>query len=289
MLVADGLTKSYRGQTVASGVNIRLEGGRVVGLVGANGAGKTTTIKMLAGLLEPTSGTARIDGRPTLEAAARRQIGYLPEESPLYDDLHATAYLSFFGSLYDLPRAEIRERTESLLTRLGLEDRDRKRPLGTLSKGMRRKVAIARCLLHEPAVVLLDEPTSGLDPLTSAELGEFVRELRANGKAVLLSAHNLPQVEELCDEILIMHLGRIVDRGTLAELRGRIGTQRYRVRATVAFPGSELKGTVHEAWLQALSQVEAALEVVRREKGIVLEVESVPPRLEEILRRASAT
>jgi ABC-2 type transport system ATP-binding protein len=287
MLLAEGLTKAYRGQNVVSDVNIRLEPGRVVGLVGANGAGKTTTIKMLAGILEPTGGTARIDGRPTQEADARRQIGYLPEESPLYDDLHPVAYLAFFGSLYDVPRAHVRERTDALLNRLRLEPRDRKRPLGTLSKGMRRKVAIARCLLHEPAVVLLDEPTSGLDPLTSAELGEFVRELRAAGKAVFLSAHNLPQVEELCDEILIMHRGRVVDRGTLAELRGHIGTHRYRVRATAAFPGSEPRGTVHEGWLKALSEVEAALEAVRREKGIVLEVESVPPRLEEILRRAS--
>jgi ABC-2 type transport system ATP-binding protein len=287
MLVATGLTKSYRGRPAVVGGDLHLGTGRVVGLVGANGAGKTTTIKMVAGLLQPDAGAALLDGNPTLHPDARRRVGYLPEESPLYDDLHPLAYLTFFGGLYDLSRRASRERAEALLRRLGLPEDHWGRPNGQLSKGTRRKVAIARALLHDPDVLVLDEPTSGLDPLTTAEVNAFLRELRRGGKAILLSAHNLQQVEELCDEIVVMHRGRVVDRGTLAELRGRHGTQRYRVRATVPFPHSTPSGPVHEAWLANLTQVEHALEAVRRAQGIVLEVESIPPRLEEILRRAA--
>lgn len=287
VLVADGLSKSYRGAEAVRDVHLRLDAGRIVGLVGANGAGKTTTLKMLAGLLAPSAGTATIDGRPTLETAVRQRIGYLPEDSPLYDELPTLPYLAFFGELYGLSHAEARRRSESLLERLDCDRIHWKKPTGTLSKGLRRKVAIARCLLHDPEVLLLDEPTSGLDPSTTQELNEFLRELRSRGKAILLSAHNLPQVEELCDEILVMSQGRIVTRGTLQELRGRIGTQRYRLRATVAFPGSQPHGTVHEAWISALPAVEDAMEAVRSARGVVLEVESIPPKLEEILRRVT--
>lgn len=284
MLVAEGLTKSYGDRDAVRDVTLRLEPGRILGLVGVNGAGKTTTIKMLAGLVAPTRGEATLDGAPTLRPEARRRLGYLPEDSPLYEEETARSYLGFFGALYDLPRAAARDRAERLLDRLGLAPEHRRRPLGTLSKGMRRKVSVARCLLHEPPVLLLDEPTSGLDPGTTGELERFLAELRRDGTAVLLSAHNLPQVEKLCDEIVVLHGGRVVERGTLDELRHRHPAPGYRVRATVAFPGSHASGTSHVADPVPTARVQDALDAIRRAGGEILTVEAMTPTLEEILR-----
>jgi len=287
VLVASDLERFYGDLAAVRGVNLELRPGRIVGLVGNNGAGKTTTIKMLVGLLDPTTGKVEIEGVSTRQPKTRRRLGYLPEESPLYDDMNALDYLAFFGTLYDVPRKEGLRRAEILLHRLGLMKEAWKKPIGTLSKGMRRKIAIARCLLHEPPVLILDEPTSGLDPGTAHELDAFLRELRNEGKAILLSAHNLSQVEELCDEILVMHRGRIVARGTLQDLRSAFGTIQYRVKANVPFPGSQPDAAIHAATVARLADVETALNHVKREGGIVLEVESIFPSLEDIMRRVS--
>lgn len=284
MLKAVDLERHYDGLAAVREFSLELRPGRIVGLVGNNGAGKTTTIKMLAGLLDPTRGTVTLEGVPTRVAATRRRIGYLPEDSPLYDDMNAVSYLRFFGSLYDVPAPEADRRGEILLDRLGLAKEWWKKPIGTLSKGMRRKVAIARCLLHDPPVLILDEPTSGLDPETQGELDVFLRELRSGTKAILLSAHNLAQVEELCDEILVMHLGRVVARGTLQDLRVAFGTNRYHVKANIAFPGSAPEGAIHGALVEDLDHVERALAEVKSAGGIVIEVESVFPSLEDIMR-----
>ena len=288
MLVASNLRREYDKFVAVHDVSLEVRPGRIVGLVGNNGAGKTTTIKMLVGLLDPTQGTAHVDGEPTRVPATRRFLGYLPEESPLYDDMNALDYLRFFASLYDVPRKEADTRTEALLTRLGLDRTAWKKPIGTLSKGMRRKIAIARCLLHEPPILVLDEPTSGLDPGTARELDDFLRELRQQGKAIMLSAHNLSQVEELCDEILVMHGGRIVARGTLHDLRAGFGPPKYRVSATLPFEGSHQDGSIHRALLERLSQVEDILRHIKEQGGIVLEVESVFATLEEIMRKVTS-
>lgn len=287
MLVASDLERFYDGVAAVLNVSLELRPGRIVGLVGNNGAGKTTTLKILAGLLDPTRGSVLVDGAPTRDPATRRSIGYLPEDSPLYDDMTALDYLQFFASLYNVPRSEARRRSESLLMRLDLAREWWKKPIGTLSKGMRRKVAIARCLLHDPPILILDEPTSGLDPQTARELDHFLQELRGEGRAVLLSAHNLSQVEALCDEILVMHLGRVVARGSLGELRETVGANRYRIKSTVPFPGSSPDGAIHVAMVDRLGDVEQALGHVKAQGGIVLEVEPVFPSLEEIMRKVS--
>lgn len=288
MLEAVDVHRRYDGTHAVRGVSLTLAPGRIVGLVGNNGAGKTTTIKMLVGLLTPSSGKVTIDGEATLVPSTRRRIGYLPEESPLYDDLDAVSYLLFFAGLYDVTGPEARRRAEALLSRMGLSKDAWKRPIGTLSKGMRRKIAIARCLLHEPPVIVLDEPTSGLDPETAHELDGFLRELRTQGKAILLSAHNLHQVEQLCDEILIMHGGEIIARGTLQDLRTAFGSVRYVVRATAPFPGSSPDGSLHLGTLERLGLVEEALQQIRAQKGIVVEVTSLFPSLEEIMEKAKS-
>lgn len=287
MLVARDLVKEYRGVEAVRGVSLTLKPGCVLGLVGANGAGKSTTIKMLTGLVEPTSGVAELDGAPTTLPDVRRRIGYLPEDSPLYEDLTPYALLTFFGGLYGVAKRVARTRADDLLDRLGLESSARERPIGTLSKGMRRKVAIARAVLHGPDHLILDEPTSGLDPKTVREMGDFFLELRDEGRAILLSAHNLPQVEEVCDEILIMDGGRMAAHGTLEELRAAWGQRAYRVRATTPLPGGTLHGSMYQADYGDWDEAEAALTVVRAEGGTVLEVEAVPPRLDQILAAAT--
>jgi ABC-2 type transport system ATP-binding protein len=287
MLVASGLRKAYGAALAVERFDVQVPPGRIVGLVGNNGAGKTTVLKMLCGVLEPTSGAATLDGRPTTEAATRRGIGFLPEDSPLYDDQTPLQYLAFFARLYGLPAKPARERAEALLRSLRLDGEHWRKPIGNLSKGSARKVAIARSLLHAPPVLLLDEPASGLDPATRRELDGFLSDLRAQGTAILLSAHNLSQVEALCDDIVLLHAGRIVAKGTLQELRAQWGTHRYRLHATVPFAGSVAAGTLHTALLDGLDAAESAMGQVRAAGGAVLNLESVPPALDEILRRAA--
>jgi len=254
VLVATGLAKTYGAAVAVHAFDAELRPGRIVGLVGNNGAGKTTVLKMLCGVLEPTGGHARVDGRSTTHAAARRGIGFLPEDSPLYEDQTPLAYLAFFGRLYGLPRGPSRQRAQELLRALRLDEEHWAKPIGNLSKGSARKVAIARALLHDPTVLLLDEPASGL---------------------------------ELCDDIILLHAGRVVARGTLAQLRSQWGTHRYRLHATTAFRGSAAAGTLHVGLLVGLAAAEAAMGDVRAAGGDVLNLESVPPALDEILRRAA--
>jgi ABC-2 type transport system ATP-binding protein len=287
MLVADGLGKRYGSVVAVDGIAFEVPAGRIVGLVGNNGAGKTTTLKMLCGVLEPTSGSATVAGRPTLEAEARRAIGFLPEESPLYDDQTPLQYLAFFARLYGLGRRDAEERPHLLLKELRLDEPYWMRPIGQLSKGSARKVAIARALLHDPAVLILDEPASGLDPATRRELDHVLSDLRSQGKAILLSAHNLKQVEELCDDIVLLHAGRVAARGSLAALRKQMGEPRYRLHASHAFPGSAPRGSIHAGEFSRLADVEQAMEAVRSAGGSVLDLESLPPTLDDILRHAT--
>lgn len=287
MLSARGLVKRYGTVTAVDGIDFDVPAGRIVGLVGNNGAGKTTTLKMLCGILEPTSGTATVEGASTLQPETRRRIGFLPEDSPLYDDQTPLQYLAFFARVYGIPRSAARTRAERLLTDLRLDVSYWQRPIGQLSKGSARKVAIARALLHEPAVLILDEPASGLDPATRRELDQVLSDLRDRGQAILLSAHNLKQVEELCDDIVLLHAGRVRARGSLADLREALGEPRYRLHATVPFPGSAPRGSIHLAEFSRLAEVEAAMEAVRKAKGTVIDMESMPPGLDEILRRAT--
>ena len=287
MLVAAGLAKRYGSVEAVRGLDLEVRPGSIVGLVGNNGAGKSTTLKMLCGLVEPTAGTATVAGRATLLPATRKAIGYLPEDSPLYDEQTPLACLAFFGSLYGLGRKESIERAKRLLRRLRLDEPFWAKPIGELSKGSARKVAIARALLHDPAVLILDEPASGLDPSTRRELDVFLLELRAEGKAILLSAHNLRQVEDLCDIILLMHQGRVAARGTLSELRHAFGAPRYRLHADRPFAGSEPRGPLHVGEVASPVLLEEALAQVRSAGGTPVEVEALPPSLDDILRRVA--
>lgn len=285
MLEARDLRKDYGRVAAVRGLDLDVARGRIVGMVGNNGAGKTTAIKMLAGLLEPTSGAVRVGGQDPLQAPVRRTIGFLPEDSPLYEDMTPLAYLRYFAALYGVPARQAKADGQALLRRLRLEEEHWKKPIGSLSKGSARKVALARCLLHDPALVILDEPRSGLDPATQHVLDGFLLELRDQGKAILLSAHDLDQVERICDHVVVIDEGRIVLEGSVGELRGEAGPTVYEVRATVSFAGSQADGVEQVAQVDSWRAVETAFEQIRAAGGNVLDVSAESPRLADVLQR----
>jgi ABC-2 type transport system ATP-binding protein len=184
---------------------------------------------MILGLIEPTSGQVEVMGRDMTKDSlyVKQHIGYLPEESSLYENMTADEYLLFFSELYKMPRKLARERIDLLLTSLDLDKRDKL--TGELSKGMKRKVAIARALLHDPTLLILDEPNSGLDPLTSFFIINYLKTLREQGKTILLSAHNLFHVEYICDRVAILKNGRLVVCDTMEAIRQRLGRREYEV------------------------------------------------------------
>jgi ABC-2 type transport system ATP-binding protein len=280
MIEVDGLRKVYDDFVAVADSSFSIDRGEVYGIVGPNGAGKTTTLKTLAGLLRPTAGTVRIDGRDPTQPAVRTMLGFLPEESPLYEEMTPRSYLDFFADLYGVPTETGRERAMGALDRLDLEHRDRR--LGDMSKGMKRKVAIARSLVNDPDVLVYDEPASGLDPLTTDVVLEFTGELAAEGKTIVLSAHNLFHVERVCDRIAIMNEGAIVSRGTMAEIREAHGGVEYRVFTTVELAESVPKNGAHVTVVEDMSAVESIRAAAADAGGEVTDIRTNEPSLEEI-------
>jgi ABC-2 type transport system ATP-binding protein len=227
MISACDLTKQYDGFPALDGVSFGLPDNEILGVIGHNGAGKTTLLKIMTGLVAPTRGSLTINGIDVVEHPLdlKRILGYLPEESHLYETMTVRSYLTFFGEIYGMEGDAIGDRADRLLATLSLDDDGKK--IGELSKGMKRKVAIARSLLHDPAVLIYDEPSSGLDPMTSRTIIEFLKELRGQQKTIIFSAHNLFQVEEICDRVMILRRGKEVACGTIGELREMFGSITY--------------------------------------------------------------
>jgi ABC-2 type transport system ATP-binding protein len=281
MIHVSGLRKAYGGFPAVVGSDFEVGQGEIFGIVGPNGAGKTTTLKMLAGLIEPSDGTATVGGYDVGDPEMRRSLGFLPEESPLYEDMTPRSYLRFFADLYDVPREEATKRTESTLDRLELDHRERR--LGDMSKGMKRKVAIARSLVNDPDLLIYDEPASGLDPLTTNYVLEFTRELAEQGKTVVFSAHNLYHVESVCDRIVIMNRGQIVARGTVEEIRAEHGATTYQVYTTVPTATSEPTGDdEHVTVVDDMAAVETVRSTVESEGGSVSDIRTREPSLEAL-------
>lgn len=216
------LTRRFGERVAVDTLTLQIPAGHVFGFLGPNGAGKTTTVRMLAGLIAPSGGSARVAnyeiGRQSEEV--RRAVGLLTETPGLYDKLTAQQNLVFFGQLYDLTRTVATQQAQTYLQLLGLWER-RDDLVGGFSKGMRQKLAIARALLHNPQVVFLDEPTSGLDPEAARTVRDSVRALRDQGRTVFLTTHNLNEVEELCDLVGLFR-GHLVALGAPNELRSRL-------------------------------------------------------------------
>ncbi len=219
ILVVDQVTKEFPGRTAVSGVSFSVNKGSIHGFLGPNGAGKSTTLRMIAGLLVPTSGTISLLGAPVVadKLNHRNLIGLLPETPPLYPDMRVEAYLRFVAKLHRV--SNVSESVDKVLEALTLTG-VRHRLIGNLSKGYRQRVGLAQALVFDPPFLILDEPTNGLDPQTVVELREFIKKLSAQ-KTILFSSHVLPEVEQLCDQITIIHHGRIRASGDLREIHRR--------------------------------------------------------------------
>jgi len=223
------VTKRYDDTIVVDRLNVEINPGEIVGLIGHNGAGKSTTLKMIAGLVEPTSGQVQVMGHDMQRESikVKQRIGYLPEESSLYEAMTARQYLLFFSELYRMPRHKARQRIDQLLDSLELNDKNKL--TGEFSKGMKRKTAIARTLLHDPDLLILDEPNSGLDPLTSFFIINYLKTLRREGKTIILSAHNLFHVETICDRVGIIKNGKLLIFDNMDVIRSRLGKREYQI------------------------------------------------------------
>lgn len=210
------VSRRLDGRSVVRDLNIDLNRGAVLGLLGVNGAGKTTTLRMMAGVLAPSAGAIRLDGRDLQEEPelARRRIGYLPETPPLHAELTAEEFLRFCARLHGMARNTVAAAVARTLERCELGE-VRRRPMGALSKGFRQRVGLAQAILHEPELIVLDEPASGLDPLQALKLRDIVRGL-GKEHAVVLSTHILTDVTACCDHVAILHRGVLRHAGTIA-------------------------------------------------------------------------
>jgi ABC-2 type transport system ATP-binding protein len=213
------LEKHYGPLRALGGVSLDVEPATVFGLLGQNGAGKTTLIKILLGMLAPTSGSAHLLGLPVGSVAARRDVGYLPEDHRLPEYHTGPSLLDVYGGLQGLPRQERRRRAAELLERLGLAGREKLRIRG-YSKGMKQRLGLAQALLHRPSVLFLDEPTDGVDPVGRKQIRDLLLAERARGVTIFINSHLLGEVEQLCDRVAILRKGQLAIVGTVAEVVG---------------------------------------------------------------------
>ncbi|MBO8182908.1 MAG: ABC transporter ATP-binding protein [Archaeoglobus sp.] len=268
-LKVSGIKKSYGDFPALKGMDMELKRGEIVGLIGENGAGKSTFLKILAGLLDPDSGSVEYFGMDFFKNKdqIKKRIGYLPETDSLYGNMNAMDYLRFFASLYSVNEWE--NKASSLLEMLNLP---KDRLIEGFSKGMKRKLSIARSLIHDPDVLIYDEPTGGLDPSTSLFISNFLKQLKEKGKSILFSAHNMYYVESTCDRIIILKKGEVLYSGEIEDLmkistKYLINYMENGVRKSIRIEGEELN-----PFIQELAEKNAK----------VLDIIKEVPRLEEV-------
>ena len=213
------VSRSFGAVKAVENLTLSLGKGEVTGFLGTNGAGKTTTIKMLIGLIRPTSGTVRLLGGDPSDAATRERIGYMPEMAYYYPYLNVRELLSFYGGICGMDKKTVRSRTDELLEEVELTEAA-KRPLKTYSKGMLQRAGIAQALLNDPDLLILDEPFTGLDPLARIHFRELLKRLRGKGKSIFFSSHELGETELLCDNVAIMKKGRCIYHGSVSAIAG---------------------------------------------------------------------
>lgn len=252
MLEIQNLRKEYGPLTAVSGFSLTLQPGDVFGFIGSNGAGKTTTIRMLATLLEPTSGTAVLNGVDIKKdpMQIRRMIGYMPDFFGLYDDVKVWEYLDFFATIYSVPKTHRQEIIDNVLEMTDLTIK-RDALVQSLSRGMQQRLCLARCLVHDPDLLLLDEPASGLDPRARAELKELISELGRMGKIVIVSSHILPELAGFCNTVGIIERGNLLACGPVDQVIKNLHSAR----------------TIR---IRVISDVEEAAALVRHLEGVVI-------------------
>ncbi len=219
ILKTEALTKQYGSHTALDGLNLAVHGGEVFGYIGPNGAGKTTTFRILAGLLDPTSGRAVIAGQDVTgnKDLIKQVVGYLPDNFGVYPTLRVWEYLDFFAAAYRIPKAKRKERIDYCLEIANAAE-FRDKLVGALSRGMKQRVGIAKTLLHDPQVIILDEPAATIDPRARVEMRKLLRELADLGKAILVSSHILPELADVCDTVGILSGGKMVASGPVREI-----------------------------------------------------------------------
>ncbi len=275
-------------------VTLAVEPGEIFGLLGPNGAGKTTTLKVLMGLIRPTSGVAELLGAPVGDLAAKRRLGYLPENPYFYDYLTGRELLVFMAKLFGLGRGQARQRADALLEQVGLTEAA-DLALRRYSKGMLQRVGVAQALVNDPALVVLDEPMSGLDPLGRKDLRELIADLRAQGKTVVLSSHILSDVELLADRVAILVRGRTVDTGPLDRL---LNARILSTEVVVSRPSLDLltelgklghavvqSGDTVQVTVRGSEVVDPLIDPVRRHGSSVLSVAPRKESLEDVVVR----
>ncbi|MCD6166359.1 ABC transporter ATP-binding protein [candidate division KSB1 bacterium] len=220
MIELKNLTRSFNGLVAVDNVSLFIPSGQICGYLGPNGAGKTTTVKMLTGMLKPTSGTALVDGFDILQQPleVKKRIGYVPESGALYENLTPLEYLQLVGRLYHMDEKVLEEKIDEFLRLFKLWEHKNQR-MKTFSKGMKQKIVISAALVHNPSVIFLDEPLSGLDANTALLLKNIFRRLAEQGKTIFYCSHILEVVEKICDRIVIIDHGKIVADGTINQLR----------------------------------------------------------------------
>lgn len=226
VVIVEDLKKSIGRREILKGISFEIKEGEIFGLIGPNGAGKTTTLRILSTLIKPSSGKVSIFGKDVTREPheARKLISYLPEEAGAYRNMKGIEYLRFVAGFYTKNSREMEAMVEKAVEISGLGDRVKDR-ISTYSKGMVRKLLIARSLMVNPRLAILDEPTSGLDVLNAREVRKILKRAVREGLTILLSSHNMLEVEYLCDRIALIHDGRIVESGTVEELKERYGAQ----------------------------------------------------------------
>ena len=277
-------------------LTLNVESGQIFGFLGGNGAGKTTTIKILMSLIFPTTGSAKILGEDISNVKMRTRIGYCPENPYFYDYLKASELMNYFGELFGLDAAKRKQKTEELLTKVGLEEKDWNRQLRKFSKGMLQRVGIAQALINEPEIVFLDEPMSGLDPIGRREIRELIAELREKGVTVFMSTHILSDIEALCDNVAILRGGRLAATGKLDDLLNDAGQQQSfeinvkgvsaeSLQADLAkIAGATISSKASGANIQVLEEtdIDKVLQMTREKGGRLVSVQPVKQSLEEL-------
>ncbi|HRF38801.1 MAG TPA: gliding motility-associated ABC transporter ATP-binding subunit GldA [Saprospiraceae bacterium] len=294
------LTKIYGEQHAVHEVSFEAHSGQVLGFLGPNGAGKSTTMKIITGFLPPSSGTASVCGYnvETAPMEARRRIGYLPENNPLYKEMYVREYLHFTGKLHKVPR--LKQRVEEMIEATGL-GRECHKLIGALSKGYRQRVGLAQAMLHDPEVLILDEPTSGLDPNQLVEIRALIRQL-GQQKTVIFSTHIMQEVQAVCDRVIIINRGKIVADDPIERLQERIAgesvltiefRQAVKKEALLAIPGvKQAKNTGGNRWqLSAAADADVRPQVadfVKRHELDIIEMHREAISVEEVFKKLTS-
>ncbi len=277
-------------------LDLQVEAGQIFGFLGGNGAGKSTTIKLLMSIIFPTEGTATILGEDISNTKMHAKIGYCPENPYFYDYLKASELMNYFGELFGLDSVKRKQKTEELLTKVGLDEKDWNKQLRKFSKGMLQRVGLAQSLINDPEIVFLDEPMSGLDPLGRREIRELIAELREKGTTVFMSSHILSDIEALCDNVAILRNGKLVSTGNLHDLLTESGEQQsfeINVKGVSAedleneisvIPGAAITSKPNGANIHVLTEndIEKVLQINKKTGGKLVSIQPVKQLLEEL-------